>query len=211
MPEKNLNMDFVRPFGPPIGIVQMPNGLVNEINDYIDGLSREKTEKLDHGKSLAGNVNKEILLEKSIVEKNWLPFISKTAQVYVELHYKKEIKEFHLIKTWVVRQFKNEYNPIHWHTGHLSGVAYLKVPKNMGNYVQKNKDESDNKNGQLVFSHGAKMFLANSVMHVKPEVGKFIIFPHYMMHSVYPFHDTEEERRSISFNAKIDNEIYDYF
>jgi len=27
-----------------------------------------------------------------------------------------------------------------------------------------------------------------------------------MMHTVYPFSDSEEERRSVSFNAKIDEE-----
>ena len=29
------------------------------------------------------------------------------------------------------------------------------------------------------------------------------------MHTVYPFKDTKEERRSISFNAKVDENIYD--
>ncbi len=26
-------------------------------------------------------------------------------------------------------QFENEYNPIHYHDGHISGVGYLKIPK----------------------------------------------------------------------------------
>ena len=37
------------------------------------------------------------------------------------------------------------------------------------------------------------------------------IFPNYMMHTVYPFTDSDEERRSISFNAKIDDNIYDAY
>ena len=44
-----------------------------------------------------------------------------------------------MIDSWVVRQFKNEYNPIHWHSGHVSGAGFLKVPKNLGDHVQ-NKD-----------------------------------------------------------------------
>ena len=32
-----------------------------------------------------------------------------------------------------------------------------------------------------------------------------------MMHTVYPFADSEEERRSISFNAYIDEGIYNVY
>ena len=46
---------------------------------------------------------------------------------------------------------------------------------------------------------------------IKPEVGDFYFFPHYVMHTVYPFKGTEEERRSISFNATIDERIYDVY
>ena len=43
-----------------------------------------------------------------------------------------KIKNFKLIQCWVVRQFKNEYNPIHWHTGHVSGAGWLKIPNDFG-------------------------------------------------------------------------------
>ena len=52
----------------------------------------------------------------------------KGALVYVN-DFEGKITKFNLIDSWVVRQFKNEYNPIHWHSGHISGVGYLKVPK----------------------------------------------------------------------------------
>ena len=45
-------------------------------------------------------------------------------------------------------------------------------------------------------------------MKVKPKVGEFWFFPHYLMHTVYPFKNSDEERRSISFNAKIDDKIF---
>ena len=32
-----------------------------------------------------------------------------------------------------------------------------------------------------------------------------------MMHTVYPFRGTDEERRSISFNAFIDEDIYNVY
>ena len=43
------------------------------------------------------------------------------------------IKKINILNLWVVRQFKGEYNPIHYHEGDLSGVGYLKLPKNMTN------------------------------------------------------------------------------
>ena len=45
----------------------------------------------------------------------------------------------------------------------------------------------------------------------KPEVGNFYFFPNYMMHTVYPFDNSNEERRSISFNARIDSNIFDVY
>ena len=42
--------------------------------------------------------------------------------------------------SWVVRQFKNEYNPTHWHDGHLSGAGFLKVPKELGQHTQSQKE-----------------------------------------------------------------------
>ncbi len=55
------------------------------------------------------------------------------------------------------------------------------------------------------------MFLSNSVVQFKPEIGNFYFFPNYMMHTVYPFSGTDEERRSISFNANINPEIYNVY
>ena len=117
-----------------------------------------------------------------------------------------EIKKFNVIAAWVVRQFKNEYNPTHWHGGHVSGVGYLKVPKTLGKNNQDTKKV--NQNGQLELIHGSKMFLCKSTYKIEPKVGDFYFFPNYLMHAVYPFSETDEERRSISFNAKIDEEIF---
>ena len=108
-----------------------------------------------------------------------------------------------------MRQFKNEYNPTHWHSGHISGAGFLKVPKTLGKYVQeKNKDYYG---GALQLINGSRMFLSPSVEKIVPKVGDFYFFPHYLMHSVFPFNGTDEERRSISFNAKIDESIYNVY
>ena len=74
----------------------------------------------------------------------------------------------------------------------------------MGETAQKNKK---NENGQLVLIHGSKQFLSNSTIQIEPKVGDFYFFPNYLMHTVYPFSDTDDERRSVSFNATVDNEV----
>ena len=39
---------------------------------------------------------------------------------------------------------------------------------------------------------------------IQPEVGDFYLFPAYLLHTVYPFTESDEERRSVSFNAALD-------
>ena len=54
------------------------------------------------------------------------------------------------------------------------------------------------------------MFNSSSNINVEPKLGDFYLFPNYMMHTVYPFYGNEE-RRSISFNAKIDDDVYNVY
>ena len=113
----------------------------------------------------------------------------------------KKIKEIKILNLWVVSQYKNEYNPIHYHEGDLSGVGYLKIPK----YMTKNKNVKNKKiktNGTIDFINGQKAFLSKSIFNLIPKTGDLLIFPNYLMHTAYPF-NIEEERRSFSFNAKI--------
>ena len=86
----------------------------------------------------------------------------------------------------------------------------MKTPKTFGEPVQK-ESKSENSNGHLELIHGSRMFLSNSSVKFKPEVGNFYFFPNYLMHTVFPFTDTDEERRSVSFNAKVDDQIYNVY
>ena len=207
-----INFQFIRPFGPVICKVTMPKEIVNKLNNYVDQIikDKKKEEELDHGKNLAGNVQQEFRLEKDFVEDSkWGLFLSSCAKAWIKHVLNQEISKFQLISTWIVRQFQNDYNPIHTHGGHLSGVGYLKVPKSFGEYHQ--KDKVNNQNGKLALVHGSKMFMQESTYIVTPKVGDFYFFPNYLMHTVYPFSGTNEERRSVSFNASIDDEIFNVF
>ena len=202
-------MNVIRPFGPTIAKVSMSENLVKELNDYVDKtlVDKKKTEELNYGKMLAGNVQQEFLLDKEfIVLSGWESFLKENTAKWIFESTKKKIEEFKIIDTWIVRQFENEYNPLHSHGGHISGVGYLKLPDNYGKTVQ--SDKKNNYNGNLQLVHGSKNFLSPITLNIEPKVGDFYLFPNYLMHSVYPFKNKNAERRSISFNAYIDKSIY---
>ena len=201
------DLEILQPFGPSIAKVSIPEEMIKLMNNYIDEILKDqkKSEKLDGGYKLAGNVTQEFRLEGDFMKKiKWIDFLAISVQNWLLKKTGKKLKKFDLIASWIVRQFKNEYNPVHFHGGHVSGVGYLKVPTNMGETVQKDKQ---NRNGNLVLIHGSSQFLSKSIFTIRPKVGDFYFFPNYVMHTVYPFADTNEERRSVSFNAYLDQDI----
>tara|TARA_B110000008_G_C16787587_1_gene491319 strand:- start:110 stop:748 length:639 start_codon:yes stop_codon:yes gene_type:complete len=201
----------VRPFGPSIARVKIPNDLIEALNNYVDKIisDEKKTKTLDLGNTLEGSVTQELKLENDfIASSGYHKFLSDSVYTWIKLSENKEIKNFNLINTWIVRQFQNEYNPIHYHGGHVSGVGYLKMPNSLGKSPQNKKN---NFNGNLDLVHGTRQFLSESSFVVTPEIGYFYFFPHYLMHTVYPFNGSQDERRSVSFNAKIDEEIFDVY
>ena len=209
---EEIKMNVLRPFGPSVAKINMPEELINNLNNHVDKtiLDIEKLDELDHGSKLAGNVKQEFLLEKDFVQSSgFLNFLGTSTRNWIKFSGLPEIKKFNIIATWAVRQFKNEYNPTHWHGGHVSGVGYLKVPDSLGKPNQDSKKV--NQNGHLELIHGTKMFLCKSTFKIEPKVGDFYFFPNYLMHAVYPFSDTDDERRSVSFNAKIDENVYDVY
>ena len=207
-----IDIKVIRPFGPTYAKVKIPATIIETLNDYIDKIIEDKNKrsKLNFGDNLVGDVTEEFILEKEIAEKSgWLRFLGTCIQKWIEIEEKKKITKLDVLDTWVVRQFKNEYNPTHWHSGHISGAGFLKVPKTFGKYVQgKNKDYFG---GTLQLINGSRMFLSPSIESIVPKVGDFYFFPHYLMHTVFPFKGTDEERRSISFNALIDENIYNVY
>ena len=199
------------PFGPSIAKVKIPEKIIKTLNDHVDEVktSEKMSKKFDGGKHLIGNVKQEILLSPKIIkESGWLAFLAQATKAWIKFGLRTEITKFNINSSWVVSQYANEYNPVHWHSGHISGAGFLKVPSTFGETFQKDKT---NLNGKLVLINGQRSFMNDSKYEITPTVGDFYIFPHYLMHTVYPFKDTDEERRSISFNAAIDEKIFDVF
>ena len=192
-------MKTFRAFGPTIGKSKLSKKIINVLNNHID--KSQISKKNDYSFKLASQIQNEIKISNSIINKNLSKELIKNIREYLRSSGIKKIKEIKIINLWVVRQLKNEYNPIHYHDGQLSGVGYLQIPKNM-NLNKSVKNKKFKTNGTIDFINGQKNFLSNSIYNLNPKLGDLLIFPNYLMHTAYPF-NIEGERRSFSFNAKI--------
>ena len=192
-------MKTFRAFGPTIGKSKLSKKIITLLNTHIDKFQLSK--KNDYSSKLASQIQNEIKIPKAIVNKSLSKELIKNIKIYLDKSDVKKIKEIKIINLWVVRQLKNEYNPIHYHEGQLSGVGYLKIPKDMNqNKFVKNKKFKTN--GTIDFINGQTNFLSKSIYNLNPKLGDLLIFPNYLMHTAYPF-NVGGERRSFSFNAKV--------
>ena len=192
-------MKNIKPFGPSIGITRISKSFFNKLNKEFDTKSGSK--KIDYSSKLASQIKKELKISNSFIKKNLEKELKDNIKRFLTNEKIKNFKEIKILNLWVVRQFKGEYNPIHYHEGDLSGVGYLKLPKGMiNNKLVKNKKIKTN--GTIDFINGQKGFLSKSIYNVVPKLKELIIFPNYLLHTAYPF-NIEGERRSFSFNAKV--------
>jgi len=192
-------MKTFKAFGPTIGKSKLSKKIVKNINEYVDGIPISK--RNDYSSKLVSQIKNEIKLSNIFVKKNISKELIKNIRAYLLKSDIKKIKIIKIIDVWIVKQLKNEYNPVHYHEGQISGVGYLKIPKNMNqNKLVKNKKIITN--GTIDFINGQKNFLSKSIYNINPKLGDLIIFPNYLMHTAYPF-NIDGERRSFSFNAKI--------
>ncbi len=200
-------INIISPFGPKLAKIKLSKKVVNDINQEVERiiLNEKKSKKKDYSKKLVGEVYQEIELSKNFINKKLKKFIHEKVKNYLKSTINKSTNKISIKNFWVVRQFKNEYNPVHYHDGNISGVGYLKIPKNL-NFSKKKKKT----NGTIDFINGSRMFLNKSIYNHVPKVGDLILFPNYLMHTAYPF-VVDGERRSFSFNVELDKKTADVF
>ena len=200
-------MKILSPFGPKIAKLKLPQFLIKKINGEVDKILTKKKliKKLDYSKKLVGQVKQEFQLPKAFVKKNLEKVITKEVKNYIKKTTGKNTSKVNIKNFWVVRQYNSEYNPIHFHDGHISGVGYLKIPPFRSSSKKLVKTD-----GSIDFISGNKMLLSESIHNHQPKTGDVILFPHYLMHTAYPF-KSKGERRSFSFNLEIDQRIANVF
>ena len=216
-----MNQKFHEPFSPAILETTVSHRFVRVVNDVSDDVlsSDEKSKKWDWSHKLVGKVNKEILIP--VTDKDDRAFLFKTMKQgcldYLNHMIKKNrnnpwtrmdtgreptIDNIHLTHSWVVSQYAGEFNPFHHHTGDFSAGIYLKVPKGMNDEWEEDFKDHYPAKGLIEFGFGEQQSFRCDNIKFKPEVGKFLIFPSWLKHLVYPF-SVEGERRMMSFNATI--------
>lgn len=215
----NIELSWKQTFSPTILESKVPQkflDIINNVGDKVladDGLSK----KWDFSGNLVGKVKKEVqipLYDKD--DANYCLFIlRKYCREYLTQMQswgrsyewnkatggaKPKDENINITQSWIVSQYKNEYNPWHKHSGHFSGVIYLKIPDGMENhFVEETKDHYP-ASGLIEFSYGEAQDMRSDTLMCKPEVGTLLLFPSWLKHSVYPFY-CDGERRSMSFNA----------
>ena len=193
--EKNY-MEILKPFGPPIYKSNLGIKDIEKINSYLENNllnDDDKKKKLDASNSLVGKVKEEIYLEKEFLEKEFLNIIGPHINNFLVNSNYKSHKSINIDSCWVVRQYESEYNPVHSHNGDVSGVLYLKFPQ----------DRKSAKDGSITFVNSPTFFLNRGHLTLTPEIGSIFLFPSYVLHTVYPIRENQEERRCIAFNASL--------
>ena len=211
------------PFSPTILETTAPDRFVDIVNDVADDVlsSEEKSKQWDWSHKLVGKVNKEILIP--VTDPDDRSFLFKTMKqgcldyllhmikmnrnnpwTRMETGAKPNIDNIHLTHSWVVSQYAGDFNPFHHHNGDFSAGIYLKVPEGMNDEWEEDFQDHYPAKGLIEFGFGESQPFRADNIKFKPEVGKFLVFPSWLKHLVYPF-SVEGERRMMSFNATIIN------
>jgi hypothetical protein len=202
-----MTLKTLSPFGPKMAKLSLPKSIIHKINQEVDTIVASKTllKKYNYSNKLAGEVQQEIELPKTFINKYLKQFFHTQIKSFIKQVTGKNAKTIKIKNIWVVRQFAHDYNPVHFHDGDISGVGYLQLPKKFNTSRKKYKT-----NGSIDFIYGSRMFLNQSIFNHIPRVGDLLLFPNYLMHTAYPF-TVDGERRSFSFNAEIDKSIANVF
>ncbi len=87
------DITLIKPFGPSILKVKIPEKILNELNKYINETlsDKEKSNKLNYGSKLIGDVTQEFKLENDFIKKiGWADFLAIHTSKWIEAALKKK-------------------------------------------------------------------------------------------------------------------------
>jgi hypothetical protein len=188
-------LDLFSPFGPMIAKAAMPHALVDEINRFAD-------------RHVHAREGSEFLLPDEIIHDGGATSLARQTQRLIERYVRRlegvTTPRLQLDKFWIVSQYAGTPSPVHFHTGDISGVLYLKVPQiEHEEHEEKQTYISGRQAGYVNFLIGGKQRFSRSLISFKPRVADFYIFPGWLLHGAEPFRGSGE-RRSLAFNAFVE-------
>ena len=206
---KETKFNLIKPFGPFVGMFTMPPEITQALIEKTDEILKNK-DRVDWGKNLVGQIAEEPWISnEDLDEIGALKYLEGMLYNYVWNALKSDGHELEELRVdldhaWIVSQYADEYNPIHFHTYcDISSVLYLKVPS----FADRSKDGKlpgykHQRDGMIefVYKTACPTGLEKGSMSFVPEPGALVQFPSNLLHTVYPFKG-EGERRSIAFNS----------
>ena len=182
---------------------EMPQNFIDEINNVFE--EKEQT-TVDWSTQLAGKIKKEKLVNHLLrdeVKGTFLmcfqEYMKKSGSVLNQTH------QLVLDNCWINDMYATEYNPAHFHASKnsLVGLSSVLFLKTLDSYSEERMNPNNPSNGHLEFIGGQQHSLAISQLRLSPKVGDFFVFPYTLVHGVYPFYDTDQVRRTLSYNCDI--------
>ena len=202
----------------------MPDAMVSGLNTYLDELM-EQEDRTSHAGTLVGQIGhgQQLTMDHNdprlndfcqmsgILATEYLKNFGSTGNNIGERHI--DIDEL-----WSVHSYERDYNPIHDHgTKTIMGISctsWTKVPEQILDQPTAGSPEyslynaSGNSDGCLAFNYGINSLLDVERLRppqsfvIKPEVGKYLMFPSWLQHMVYPF-EGDGERRTVAANLNV--------
>ena len=200
-------IEFYSPFGPMIAKLRMPDALVDKLNRYADGVI-DQHDQANQATAIEKPLGEFGLAQKFVFEGGGQSLASMTEnwiRQYLATANDRDPERVRFEMFWMVRHFAGTFSPVHFHSGDISGIVYLKIPDSISNEAAEETKNyiSARRAGYITFLIGGKQQYSKSLISFKPEVGDFYIVPGWLLHAVEPF-EGEGERRSMSFNAFVD-------
>jgi hypothetical protein len=203
---------------------KMPDAIVSGLNAYLDELM-EKEDRISHAGTLVGQIGHGQQLTMDHKDPRLADYCQMTGILATE--YLKNFgntgnivgeRQVGIDELWSVHSYERDYNPIHDHgTKTIMGISctsWTKVPQQIldqptaGSPEYSLYDASGNSDGCLAFNYGINSLIDVERLRppqsfvIKPEIGKFLMFPSWLQHMVYPF-EGEGERRTVAANLNV--------
>ena len=232
--EQDDSWPLVRPFGPSIVQGRMSEELQQVLcNLFIkQGSKEELAPEEDNAWTLAGNLKREFLITqellgadvelfqncinkgasqlflstKNVAWKSLQGVVTPKHREIINSHLQQINLSVVIHQAWGNISVAGDFNPVHHHTGEVSGVGYLKLPDDIEReWLLEDHDPSA---GMINFWDGRPASGSVHMYRVKPVVGDIFFFPAWLSHSVNPFR-SNGERWSFSFNLAVTNQNED--
>ena len=188
-----------------------PNSNINrETNDYRARLAGCLSEEYSYNKAFTPEEDKIVNDELTLLAANFTTSAFKAGKIKKQSlrHMSEIIMQKPL---WVNYMKSGEWNPSHNHTGKISCVTYLRVPKEIEEENDKGEHTSKSNTpsaGRIEWQFANVGMPYSSGGYIRtPKEKQIFFFPAQLAHQVYPFQaDTERVSVSVNFDDRIDLE-----